>query len=63
MFYLSKEQIIKINEIQVKKFGGNFVPPQNFLKESSLDYLLEIIDANQGLKTRFCAFFYNKTKQ
>lgn len=45
MFYLSKEQIIKINKIQVERFGGNFVPPTNFLKESSLDYLLEIIDS------------------
>ncbi len=45
MFYLSKEQIIKINTIQVERFGGKFVPPSNFLKESSLDYLLEIINS------------------
>ncbi|WP_338767084.1 type II toxin-antitoxin system death-on-curing family toxin [Bernardetia sp. ABR2-2B] len=45
MFYLSKAQIIKINTIQVEKFGGKFVPSHNFLKESSLGYLLEIIDS------------------
>jgi death-on-curing protein len=45
MFYLSKQQIITINKFQVERFGGNFVPPQNFLKESNLDYLLEIIES------------------
>lgn len=45
MFYLSKEQIIIINRFQVERFGGNFVPPHNFLKESNLDYLLEIIES------------------
>ncbi|WP_291720953.1 type II toxin-antitoxin system death-on-curing family toxin [Bernardetia sp.] len=45
MFYLSKEQIITINRLQVEGFGGKFAPPQNFLKESGLDYLLEIIDS------------------
>ena len=39
------EMIIKINTIQVERFGGKFAPPHNFLKESSLDYLLEIIDS------------------
>jgi death-on-curing protein len=45
MFYLSKAQIVAINKHQIQMFGGNYLPPQNFLHEENLDYLLEIIDA------------------
>lgn len=45
MKYLSKEAIITINKHQLEVYGGNFVPPQNFLHEENLDYLLEIIDS------------------
>lgn len=45
MKYLTKEQIIAINHNQVKVFGGNFIPPDNFLHEENLDYLIEAVTA------------------
>ncbi len=42
---ISKENIIRINGKTIKAHGGNFVPPYNFLHESNLDYLIDIIDA------------------
>ena len=45
MEYLTKEDIIFINQKTIKKHGGNFVPPFNLLNESPLDYLVDIIDA------------------
>mgnify|MGYP006268208143 CR=1 FL=1 len=44
MFYLSKKQPIAINRHQVETFGGNFVPPDNLLHESALDYLVESVE-------------------
>lgn len=45
MKYLSKTQIIRINHTQVENYGGNFIPPHNFLHEENLDYLLEAVQA------------------
>lgn len=45
MIYLTKAEIITINNYQVKAFGGNFVLPHNFLHEKNLDYLLEAVEA------------------
>lgn len=45
MRFLVKEEIVFLNKNNVAKFGGNFVPPYNFLHESSLDYLVDIVDA------------------
>ena len=45
MKYLTKKQIIATNHNQVQVFGGNFVPPDNFLHEENLDYLLEAVQA------------------
>lgn len=45
MEYLRKSDIILINQLTIEDTGGNFVPPQNFLHESNLDYLIEAIDA------------------
>jgi len=45
MEYLTKEDIILINQKTIKQHGGNFVPPANLLNESPLDYLVDIIDA------------------
>ena len=45
MILISKNNIVKINDKTIKAHGGNFVPPQNFLHESNLDYLIDIIDA------------------
>lgn len=43
MEYLQKEDIIFINQKTIKKHGGSFVPPYNFLKESPLDYLIAAV--------------------
>lgn len=45
MIYLTKAETIAINHNQVRLFGGNFVPPDNFLHEENLDYLLEAVQA------------------
>jgi death-on-curing protein len=45
MEYLQKEDIVLINRLTIKKHGGNFVPPFNFLNEGPLDYLLEAVQA------------------
>jgi death on curing protein len=45
MTYLTKSEIIVINHNQVRLFGGNFVPPNNFLHEENLDYLIEAVQA------------------
>lgn len=46
MMYLTKAEVIAINHNQVNLFGGNFVPPANFLHEENLDYLLEAVQAD-----------------
>jgi len=45
MRYLTKEIIIAINKKTVEAHGGNFTGPYNFLNESNLDYLLEIVNS------------------
>lgn len=45
MKYLKKHHIVLINRKTVKAHGGNFVSPFNFLKEDSLDYLIEAATA------------------
>ena len=45
MRYLTKLEVIKINTKQIDVYGGNFVPPSNFLHEENLDYLLEAVQA------------------
>ena len=45
MRLLTKENIVQFNELTVQKHGGSFVPPCNFLNESSLDYMLEAVNA------------------
>lgn len=45
MEYLLKEDLILINRLTIKRHGGNFVPPFNFLKEEALDYLIEAAQA------------------
>ena len=42
---LTKDEVIVLNQNNVKRFGGNFVSPHNLPHESSLDYLVEIVDA------------------
>lgn len=45
MKYLTKKAFLIINKRTVEKHGGNFTPPSNFLHESSLDYLIEAVNA------------------
>lgn len=45
MIYLTKAEVVAINHHQVAVFGGNFMPPDNFLNEENLDYLLEAVQA------------------
>jgi death on curing protein len=45
MEYLDKEDIVYINQRTVAEHGGNYVPPNNFLHEENLDYLLEAVQA------------------
>ena len=45
MEYLQKEDFLLINEDTIKRHGGNYVHPYNFLNENSLDYLIEAVNA------------------
>ena len=45
MIYLTKQQVIRLNKATVEEHGGNFVPPNNFLHEENLDYLIEAVQA------------------
>lgn len=45
MAYLIKADITQINYLTISEVGGNFVPPNNFLHEENLDYLLEAVSA------------------
>ena len=45
MKYLTKNQVIKLNLATINEHGGNFMPPNNFLHEDNLDYLLETVQA------------------
>jgi death on curing protein len=43
--YLEKEDVTFINQRTVAEHGGNFMPPNNFLHEENLNYLLEAVQA------------------
>jgi death-on-curing protein len=43
--YLEKEDVVYINQRTVSEHGGNFMPPNNFLHEENLDYLIEAVQA------------------
>jgi len=45
MEYLTKEDIVLLNSKTIKRHGGNFVSPFNFLNESPLDYLVDAVQA------------------
>jgi death on curing protein len=45
MRYLTKTDIIRINQATLEEHGGNFVPPANLLHEPNLDYLLEAVQS------------------
>jgi death-on-curing protein len=45
MIFLIKSQILRINHLTIIHHGGNFNPPYNYLNESALDYLVDIVHA------------------
>ena len=45
MKYLTKSQVVKLNIATINEHGGNFMPPNNFLHEDNIDYLLETVQA------------------
>ena len=45
MRYLDKILISYFNKRTIKAHGGNFIPPNNFLHEDALDYLIEDVDS------------------
>jgi death on curing protein len=63
---ISKKNIISINERTIIAHGGNFVPPNNFLHEENLDYVIDIIDAEMfgeplypNIWDKAAIYFYN----
>lgn len=45
MIYLDKDDVVFINRNTLARHGGLFVPPNNFLHEENLDYLIEAVGA------------------
>ncbi len=45
MEFLEKTEIIFINKRTIEAHGGNFMPPNNLLKEQPLDYVVEVVEA------------------
>jgi death-on-curing protein len=45
MRYLTKKQVVRFNRATIQEHGGNFTPPDNFLHEENLDYLIEAVQA------------------
>lgn len=41
----SKKAVMFLNRNNIRRFGGNFVPPHNLLHDGSLDYLEEMVSA------------------
>ncbi len=44
MILLNKQNIIAFNKATVSQHGGNYTPPNNFLNESYLDYLIDAVN-------------------
>lgn len=47
MRYLTKEELIFINRKTVAMHGGQYIEPYNFLNESNLDYLIEVVQSEK----------------
>jgi death on curing protein len=43
MKYLIKKSFVRINRRTIDAHGGNYVPPDNFLHESVIDYTVEAV--------------------
>lgn len=66
MIFLTKGELARINRRTVDAHGGNFVPPNNFLHEENLDYLLEVVQAEMfgqpvypTLADKAAVYFFN----
>jgi death-on-curing protein len=44
--HLQKRDILKINRRMIDIVGGTFMPSDNLLKPSALDYLIEIVSTD-----------------
>lgn len=58
MHLLTKKEILFLNKNNISRFGGNFVPPDNLLHETSLDYLVEIVDAELFGETMYPEIYH-----
>lgn len=58
MRLLTKKEIIFLNKNNISRFGGNFVPPDNLLHETSLDYLVDIVDAELFGETMYPEIYH-----
>ena len=45
MQYLTKNEILRLNELTLVRHGGHFVPPDNLLHPEAIDYLVESVAA------------------
>ncbi len=58
MRLLTKKEIIFLNKNNISRFGGNFVPPDNLFHETSLDYLVDIVDAELFGETMYPEIYH-----
>lgn len=58
MHLLTKKEILFLNKNNISRFGGNFVPPDNLLRETSLDYLVDIVDAELFGETMYPEIYH-----
>ncbi len=43
--YLRRADILLINKLTVERHGGNYVPPENLLNESGLEFVIEAVSS------------------
>lgn len=58
MHLLTRKEILFLDKNNISRFGGNFVPPDNLLHETSLDYLVEIVDAELFGETMYPEIYH-----
>ncbi len=66
IYFLLKTEIIYINKKTIEIHGGNFIPPNNFLHEENLDYLIDIVESEMfgvelypKIYDKAAVYFYN----
>lgn len=58
MEFLTKEATVFLNKINIKRFGGRFVPPNNILNRDPLNYLVEMVGAEVFNKTLYPEYYH-----